>query len=99
MNLLTALGIAVVPLSLFLIATILIETFEALVLPRRIERPHRLTPFFYRLLWQAWRRGARLVSPVKRDDFLAIFGPLSLLLMIIFWASGLILGFALLQWG
>ena len=99
MNLLTVVGIAVVPLSLFLIATILVETFEALVLPRRIERPHRLTPFFFRALWRAWRRGMLLMPPARRDDFLAIFGPLSLLLMIIFWASGLVLGFALLQWG
>jgi hypothetical protein len=38
MDLLTVVGIAVVPLSLFLIATILVEAFEALVLPRRIER-------------------------------------------------------------
>jgi hypothetical protein len=99
MDLLTVIDIAAVPLSLFLIATILLETFESLVLPRRIERPHRLTPFFFRALWRAWRRVASYLPVARRDDFLAIFGPLSLLVVIIFWASGLILGFALLQWG
>jgi hypothetical protein len=39
------------------------------------------------------------VSPSQRDNFIAIFGPLSLLLIILFWAGGLVLGFALLEWG
>jgi hypothetical protein len=35
----------------------------------------------------------------KRENYLSIFGPLSLLLLLCVWATGLIGGFAMLQWG
>ena len=85
--------------SLSLICFILLEGFETLLLPRRIERRLRLTSFFYRSLWRFWARTSRLVPTAGRDNFLAIFGPLSLLFLLTFWAAGLITGFALLQWG
>jgi hypothetical protein len=34
----------------------------------------------------------------RREALLAYFGPLSLLLLLVFWGAGLLLGFALLQW-
>ena len=34
----------------------------------------------------------------RREALLAYFGPLSLLLLLVFWGTGLLLGFALLQW-
>jgi hypothetical protein len=42
--------------------------------------------------------GRRIESGRRRETFLGIYGPLSLLLLFLFWALGLILGFALLQW-
>ena len=85
-------------LGLFIILLVLVEGFESLVLPRRIERASRLTPYFYRGFWRAWIALSRLFSPHQRDNVLAIFGPLSLLVLLAVWAFGLILGFALLQW-
>lgn len=77
----------------------LLEAFETVVLPRRIERPLRLTSLFYRTLWRSWRGARQLVRPSNRDTFLAVFGPLSLILLFVFWGFGLIAGFALFEWG
>jgi hypothetical protein len=93
------LGSSAILLSLVLIGFIFVECFETLVVPRRIERPLRGVSFFYSNLWRFWRKGARFISVKNRDNYLCIFGPLSLLLLLSIWAVGLIYAFALLQWG
>jgi hypothetical protein len=92
-------AILCVLVSAILITSILLEAFETLVLPRRIERRFRMTRVFYRTLWGFWTRAGRLFSPEARDNFLSVFGPLSLLLLLAFWATGLVISFALLCWG
>src|SRR5947208_2851203 len=84
--------------GLFLILFILTETFEALVLPRRVTRPYRLSRLYYRAGWRAWKSAARLFrSPRRGNTFLSVFGPLSLFGLLVLWATGLIFGFALLH--
>ena len=91
--------IAVV-LGLVIIATVLLDSFETVVLPRRVQRSFRLTSWFYRNTWTPWARLARHFGSVhRREAFLSYFGPLSLIVLLMFWAAGLILGFALLQYG
>jgi hypothetical protein len=82
-----------------LIAFILWETFETIVLPRRVTRRFRLTRLYYRNTWRAWAKmvGA-VVRPRWQDTWLSIYAPLSILLLLAIWASGLIVGFALLHW-
>jgi hypothetical protein len=47
-----------------------------------------------------WRKIARHIRKVSRQqNFLGYFGPLSLIFLLAFWAAGLILGFALIQYG
>jgi hypothetical protein len=83
-----------------LIIIVLWESFETIVLPRRVARRFRLTRAFYRITWMPWRGLAQLRRPgVPRENFLSIYGPMSLLLLLILWAAVLILGFALLHWG
>ena len=54
---------------------------------------------FTAFLWRIWAFvGTRLRSD-KRDDFLSVFGPLSLLLLLGVWAVAMISGFALVGWG
>ncbi|MGC4045285.1 MAG: potassium channel family protein [Armatimonas sp.] len=72
----------------------LLEGFEALVLPRRISRPFRLGRPFYRLLWWLWREFSLVLPRHWREDFLAAYGPLSLLMMLTTWGCLLIAGFA-----
>jgi hypothetical protein len=64
-----------------------------------VTRRFRVTTFVYRFIWRPWSAAARwLPRGARRESFLSVFGPLSLLLLLIVWAVGLILGFALVQW-
>ncbi len=86
-------------LALTLILVILWEAFETIILPRRVSRRFRLTRLFYIGTWMPWAAIARAMkNRKKRETLLAYFGPLSLLLLLVFWGMGLMLGFALLQW-
>jgi len=83
-----------------IIGVVLLDAFETVVLPRRVTRHFKLTAWFYRRTWIPWTRIANCIkTPARQQSFLGYFGPLSLILLLEFWAAGLILGFALLQYG
>src|SRR5947207_2940630 len=85
--------------SLALIFFVLMDGFEVMVLPRRVTRPYRYTRLFYRVTWAAWRYiGQRLPPGRRRETFLSVYGPLSLLTLFASWFFTLIVGFALLHW-
>jgi hypothetical protein len=85
--------------GILLITGILWDVFETIVLPRRVTRRIRPTRLFYRFTWQPWRLLALVIkSKKRRETFLGIYGPLSLLALLMFWASSVIVGFALLHW-
>jgi hypothetical protein len=82
------------------ILAVLLDAFETVVLPRRVQRSFRLTSLFYRNTWVPWARISRYIkSGSRRESYLSYFGPLSLIVLLVFWAIGLIFGFALLQYG
>lgn len=86
--------------GVLLILFVLWDAFETIVLPRRVSRRFRLTRIFYVLTWGPWRAlGLRRRPGNPRENFLSIFGPLSLLLLLVIWALALVFGFALLHWG
>src|SRR5258708_32455834 len=86
--------------GLAIVWIVLLDAFETVVLPRRVTRHFKLTAWFYRRTWITWRKIAGYISTASRQqNFLGYFGPLSLILLLGFWASGLILGFALTQYG
>jgi len=83
-----------------IIWVVLLDAFETVVLPRRVLRNFRLTAYFYRRTWIPWRRTATHIKTLSRQqNFLGYFGPLSLIVLLGFWAAGLIFGFALVQQG
>jgi hypothetical protein len=83
-----------------LIFIILLDAFETVVLPRRIQRTFRITAAFYKATWIRWTRVARHIkSDSRREGFLAYYGPMSLIVLMGFWAFGLIFGFACVQYG
>src|SRR5450755_2749003 len=83
-----------------LILSVLLDAFETIVLPRRVQRHFRLTAWFYRRTWRPWRSLARNIKASgRRENFLGYFGPLSLIFLLALWAFCLIFGFALLQYG
>lgn len=82
-----------------LIGSVLWDVFETIVLPRRVTRQIRLTRLFYRISWHPWHVIARSIKKVKRrEKFLSIFGPLSLLALLFVWAASVVLGFAMVHW-
>jgi hypothetical protein len=86
-------------LSIILLLLILWDAFEAIVLPRRVTRRFRFTRFFYRSTWAPWSWIAKKIPKGKfRDGYLSVYGPVSLLFLLVIWAAGLIFSFALLQW-
>jgi len=86
--------------GLIIIWMVLLDAFETVVLPRRVTRHFRLTAWFYRRTWVPWRNIARRIKTTSRQqNFLGYFGPLSLILLLGFWATGLIFGFGLVQYG
>jgi hypothetical protein len=84
----------------FLIVLVLWEAFETIIFPRRVTRRVRLTRFFYRVTWRAWKLIVHLMPAGRpRENLLSIYGPLSLIVLLSFWAFMLMLGFGLLHWG
>ena len=86
-------------LGVLLVLAILWDAFETIILPRRVTRRLRLTGLFYRSVWWPWSGLAvRLSKGKRREKSLGIFGPLSLILLLIFWATGLIFGYTVITW-
>jgi hypothetical protein len=82
-----------------LVLWVLWEGFETIILPRRVTRRFQLTRLFYRSTWLSWVRMVGAVVPARlRGAWLGVFGPLSLILLMIIWVFGLITGFALIHW-
>jgi hypothetical protein len=93
-------NVVVIICGLIIIWVVLLDAFETVVLPRRVTRHFKLTAWFYRRTWIPWRRiASRIKTTSRQQNFLGYFGPLSLILLLVFWAAGLIFGFALLQYG
>jgi len=77
----------------------LVDAFEVVLLPRRIRHGFRLARTFFRTSWIVGRAAARLLPTARwRTGFLSTFGPLCLFALLVLWAGGLIVGFALLHW-
>src|SRR5271166_6953024 len=86
--------------GIVLVFSILLDAFETIVLPRRIQRHFRITALFYKSTWPRWTGiASHIKSTSRREGFLAYYGPLSLIFLLGFWALGLIFGFACVQYG
>jgi Ion channel len=86
-------------LGILLFAVVLWDAFETIILPRRVTRRYRLAAGFYRITRVPWYWIARRIrSSKRREGFLGVFGPLSVLLLFGVWAGSLILAFAMVQW-
>jgi hypothetical protein len=86
--------------GIIVILAVVWDAFEALVLPRTASRRFRPARMFYRGTWPAWTALANLIGRgARRENFLAIYGPLSFLVLMACWAVALMVGFAMTQWG
>src|SRR6204780_4587346 len=93
-------SIVAIIFGLVILWVVFLDAFETVVLPRRVTRHFKLTAWFYRRTWIPWRNIAgRIRTPTRQQSFLGYFGPLSLIMLLAFWAASLIFGFGLLQYG
>src|SRR5690348_6058258 len=85
--------------AIVLLALVSIDVFETIVLPRRVAGRFRLTAVFYRSTWRPWAWiASRVANKKRREAFLSVYGPLSLLVLLVFWTAMVIFSFALLRW-
>ncbi len=83
-----------------LVLATLLDGFETILLPRRINRRFRYSRLYYRGSWAVWRRAATALPAGRaREATLGVFGPLSMLGLFSSWVVSLIAGFGLLHWG
>ncbi|MGD0732993.1 MAG: potassium channel family protein [Terracidiphilus sp.] len=76
---------------------VLLDAFQTIILPRRATGRFRLTRIFYIVTWRPWTFFAkRLHSPRRRETAFSYYGPMSLIFLLMVWAAGMVLGFALL---
>ena len=86
--------------GLVCLSEVLVDAFQTIILPRRASGRLRVSRLFMTATWIPWRAIAGATSNTRRrESFLSYFGPLSLLLLVVVWAVGLIVGFALLYHG
>lgn len=90
---------AVAFVGIVVVLATLVDAFEVVLLPRPVRRPLRLNRYFFLRTWWAWSRLAeRLPVGPRRENFVGVYGPLSMVLLFSLWAICLIVGFGLLQW-
>jgi Ion channel len=81
------------------VAIILWDAYETILLPRRLPADIRLSRLVLRALWLTWRAlSSRFRDPKARELFLSYFAQLSLIILLGVWAAGLVIGFATMQW-
>jgi len=85
--------------GLILVVAALLDAFQTIILPRRPTGRYRLTRLFYLATWGPWIRVSTWIkSPKRRETWFSVYGPLSLILLLVVWAVLILLGFGLLYY-
>ena len=90
-----------IAIGAILVALALADVFQSVIVPRAVGR--RLRPSFYlsRTTWRIWPGLTWWVYPRdadKREDLLAMYAPLNLVLLLMFWSFLLLIGYGLMLW-
>jgi hypothetical protein len=89
--------VAALIVGLLFCFSVTVDAFQTIILPRRPVGRVRITRIFYLTTWIPWSALARRAhNPKVRDQLYSIFGPASLLLLLMVWAVLLVTGFGLL---
>jgi hypothetical protein len=88
-----------IAIGIILLALVLWDTFETIVLSKTVQRRYSLSVIFYAATWRIWKFLVRRTKGQFRQSVLVSFGPMSLLFLIAAWATMLIFGFALIHLG
>ena len=76
---------------------VLLDAFQTIILPRRATGRFRLTRIFYVVTWRPWVFFARRIRHLRRrESAFSYYGPMSLIFLLMVWAGGMVVGFALI---
>ena len=79
------------------IFAVLLDAFQTIILPRRASGRFRLTRLFFIATWKPWVFVTnRFHDPRKRESSFSYYGPMSLIFLLVMWASVMVVGFALI---
>ncbi len=84
------------------IAFALTDIFQAVIVPRAPTLSYRISFIVWRSLWRVWPALATRLHPrdaQRREEFLATFAPLALIVMLVAWVAVLVLGYGAVLWG
>lgn len=87
--------------GLVLIVATLSDVFQSVIVPRAVGRNFRLSSYLWRVMWWMWPQLAWRMYPNnedRRENFLAVFAPTALVIMLIMWVGFLTLGYGSLLW-
>jgi len=91
-------GIVVGAVGVALILVVLWDAFEVIILPRRVTRRARFSRILIVATWRAWSGVVRKKpAGARRGAYLSYYGPLVVIMLLGAWATGLIVGFTLVQ--
>ena len=83
-----------------LLAFVLLDAFQTIILPRRPVGRFRVTRLFFLVTWYPWTALAGILpSRRSREQLYSAYGPLALLALFILWALLLILAYGLIFLG
>lgn len=83
-----------------LLAGVLLDAFETIILPRRPVGRFRITRLFFLMTWTPWcALVGRWPTRRGREQLYSFYGPMSLLLLFVVWAGMLEVAYALIYLG
>jgi hypothetical protein len=78
----------------FFLLAVALDAFQTIILPRRPSGRLRITRLFFLATWTPWSALARRVKARGlREEIYGIYGPLSLILLLVLWAILLVVAF------
>jgi hypothetical protein len=79
---------------------VLWDGFATIILPRTVTPMRRISGRFYQWSWRLWSAmGRRIPKSDLRLSFLAVYGPFSIMALLVLWAGLLIFAFAMIYHG
>ncbi|HEY3085148.1 MAG TPA: ion channel [Candidatus Dormibacteraeota bacterium] len=76
------------------------DLFQTVVLPRPAVRKYQLARLVVRPMWFVWKWVALRSTRVDRSEGrMAAFAPIALIVLVLIWATALVIGYALVEFG
>jgi hypothetical protein len=89
-----------IALGVLVWCSVLWDGFATIVLPRTVAPMRRISGRFSKWSWWLWAAvGRRIGPPGLRLSFLAVYGPLSVMILLVLWGGLIILAFTLIYQG